>query len=373
MKKNIILARNVIRNWLSYLFGVSLPVPVGYVIISTTYACNARCGMCNIFEFYNDRPELRAQEIDFGLLLERISNSEVLKSVTHFDLTGGEPFLNKDLGMFISGLFELPAVDYVTINTNGFLTMKIVSDVEGILSKLKAHQRFSLSVSIDGIGAVHDSIRGVPGTFARVENTVAALIRLRQHYPQLALRSNAVIQRDNLHCLDQIREYWDLHGILGSFGVIQRPFYTRSDVKDEQSDIREFSPDDLSVIKSASPKSRGMNRYIDDGCQRPLHCFAGHSAVCIDPFGTLYPCNFLTGAEEYGLGNLKQSGFDELWASSKAETVRRMTGKCPFTQCWNGCEVDQTLIQYDAINRVIRMLSFGMLSYYRLKGLRELE
>lgn len=373
MKKNIILARNVIRNWLSYLYGAPLPVPVGYLIISTTYACNARCGMCNIFEFYKYRPELRAHEIDFGLLLERLGKSEVLKTVTHIDLTGGEPFLNKDLGIFISGLFELPAVDFVTINTNGFLTAKIVSDVEGILSKLKDNQRFSLSVSIDGIGALHDSIRGVPGAFAMVEKTVAELKLLRQHYPQLTLRSNAVIQQANLHVLDQIRGYWDQHGICGSFGVIQMPFYTRSDVQDVQDDIREFSSEDLAIIKAAAPKSRGMNRYIDDGCQRPLHCFAGHSAVCIDPFGALYPCNFLTGTEEYRIGDLKQAGLDEIWSSPKAEKVRKMTGQCPYTQCWNGCEVDQTLIQYDAINRAVRILSFGLLSYYRLKGLRELE
>lgn len=358
---------------MSYLFGAPLPVPVGYLIISTTYACNARCGMCNIFEFYNDRPELRTQEIDFGLLLEKLGKSDVLKTVTHIDLTGGEPFLNKYLGKFISGLFELPAVDFVTINTNGFLTAKIVSDVESILSKLKAHQRFSLSISIDGIGALHDSIRGVPGAFDKVENTVAALKQLRQRYPQLALRSNAVIQQDNLHGLDQIRGYWDQHLISGSFGVIQMPFYTRSDGQDVSSDIRGFSSEDLAIIKSATPKSRGVNRYIDDGCQRPLHCFAGHSAVCIDPFGTLYPCNFLTGSEEYSMGDLKQAGFDEIWSSTKAVNVRGLAGKCPYTRCWNGCEVDQTLIQYDAINRAVRILSFGLLSYYRLKGMRELE
>lgn len=373
MKKNIILARNVLRNWSSYLFGAPLPVPVGYLIISTTYACNARCGMCNIFEFYNDRPELRAQEIDFGLLLERLGKSMVLKTVSHIDLTGGEPFLNKDLGTFISGLFELPAVDFVSINTNGFLTAKIISDVEAVLSKLKVHQRFSLSISIDGIGVLHDSIRGVPGAFDKVDKTVAALKQLRQRYPQLALRSNAVIQQANLQGLDKIRGYWDQHDISGSFGVIQMPFYTRSDVQDAQSDIREFSQQDLAVIKSATPKSRGMNRYIDDGCRRPLHCFAGHSAVCIDPFGALYPCNFLTGTEEYRMGDLKQAGFDEIWSSPRAGKIREMTGKCPYTQCWNGCEVDQTLVQFDAINRAVRILSFGLLSYYRLKGLRELE
>ena len=373
MKINFILACNVIRNWFSYLFGAPLPVPVGYLIISTTYACNARCGMCNIFEFYNERPDLRDKEIDFGLLLERLRQSEILQTITHIDLTGGEPFLNKDLEQFICGLFELPAVDFITINTNGFLTAKIVSDVEGVMSKLKDHQRFSLSVSIDGVGTLHDSIRGVQGAFDNVDNTIVALKKLRNRYPRLALRSNAVIQQENLHGLDQIMEYWDQHGITGSFSVIQTPFYTRSDAQDLHSDIREFSAQDLALIKSAEPKSRGINRYIDDGCRRPLHCFAGHSAVCIDPFGAVYPCNFLTGTEQYRIGDLKDDGFDAIWSSPQARKVREMTRECPYIQCWNGCEVDQTLIQYDAINRAVRILSLGLLSYYRLKGMRELE
>lgn len=373
MKKNIILARNIFRNWLSYFVGSPSPVPVGYLIISTTYACNARCLMCNIHEFYLKQPDLQEKEIDFSLLFDRLQHADVLKSIRHIDLTGGEPFLKKDLQQFISGLFTLPAVDFVSINTNGILTRKIVDDVESILKTLKSQQRFSLSVSIDGVGPLHDTIRGVPGAFEKIETTIGELRILCERYPQFSLRSNAVVQRANIHGLDQIKEFWRKHGIAGGFGVIQTPFYTRSSNLNSYNDIREFNVQELAIIKSVSPKSRGMNHYIDKGCQRPLHCFAGYSALCIDPFGVVYPCNFLTGNEEYRIGDLKNKGLDEIWSSSQSRMVRKMTKKCPYTQCWNGCEVDQTLIQYDLIDRVIRILTGGMLSYYRLKGLRDLK
>lgn len=373
MKKNIILAGNILRNWLSYLCGYPRPVPVGYLIISTTYVCNARCMMCNIHEFYSEQPDLQDKEINFALLLDRLKQSKVLKSISHIDLTGGEPFLKKDLQQFISGLFGLSAVDFVSINTNGILTGKIADDVERVLVSLKGQQRFSLSVSIDGIGALHDEIRGVPGAFEKIEKTIDLLKKLRDRYPQFSLRSNAVIQQANIHSLEQIKDYWREHGIAGSFGVIQTPFYTRSDQHNIYNDIREFSKQELAVIKSVVPKSRGMNHYIDNGCQRPLHCFAGYSALCIDPFGVVYPCNFLTGNEQYRIGNLRDNGIDEIWSSAQGWKVRKKTKKCPYTQCWNGCEVDQTLIQYDVIDRAIRILSGGMLGYYRLKGMRDLE
>lgn len=373
MKRNLILARNILRNWMSYLCGYPSPVPVGYLIISTTYACNARCIMCNIHECYTEQPDLFGEEIDFALLLDRLAQSRCLHDVHHIDLTGGEPFLKKDLRQFIIGLYGLPAVEFVSINTNGILTRKITDDVTGILASLNKSQRFSLSVSIDGIGTLHDTIRGVPGAFETIVTTIGELKKLRARFPQFSLRSNAVIQRANINSLEHIKEFWRIHGIAGSFGVIQTPFYTRSNQNAVYNDIRDFSSQELAIIKSVVPKSRGMNHYIDSGCKRPLHCFAGYSALCIDPFGTVYPCNFLTGNEQYRIGHLKEKSIDEIWSSAQGWKVREMTKHCPYTQCWNGCEVDQTLIQFDVIDRALRLLSCGMTGFYRMKGMRDLE
>ena len=175
MRKNITLAFDIAKNWSAYLFGVPRPVPVGYVIISTTYACNAKCKMCNLHEFYHKQPELFQKELELASVYEALDKSSVMRTVRHIDLTGGEPFLKKGLKNFINKLYELPSVDLVSINTNGFLSNKIIDDVEWILARLKERQRFFLSVSIDGIGSVHDGIRGVPGAFDKIDQTVTGL------------------------------------------------------------------------------------------------------------------------------------------------------------------------------------------------------
>ena len=373
MKKNITLALNILRNWSAYLFGFPHPIPVGYVIIATTYACNARCMMCNLHDYYRKQPDLFAKEIDLALLFHALKRSSLMQTVRHIDLTGGEPFLRKDLQHFIKKLFILPAVDLITMNTNGLLTSKITADVDGIVKGIKANQRFSLSISIDGIGAVHDKIRGVPGAFNKVAKTIAALSKLRDQYPQFSLRSNAVIQPENVHALEPIQAFWKKNAIAGTFSVIQAPFYTHGHKQGAYNDIRNFSNQELSVIKSIDCKSRGMNDYLDKGCVRPLHCFAGYTAMCIDPFGTLYPCNFLTGHKHYRLGNIQKSSIDEAWTSPRARAVRKKTKACPYTHCWNGCEVDQTLVQFDAVDRMMRALSCGLVGYYRMKGLCDIK
>jgi Fe-coproporphyrin III synthase len=371
MRKNITLVLNIVRNWSAYLFGFPRPIPVGYVIIAVTYACNARCTMCNLHKHYQKHPDLFGKEVDLALVSDTLKKSSVLRNVHHIDLTGGEPFLKKDLKQFIKQLFDLPSVDLVSINTNGLLPNKITDDVQWILAHLKTDQRFSISISIDGIGELHDTIRGVPGSFDKIEKTVASLSKLQTRHCQFKLRSNAVIQPANLHALEPIKSYWEKHNISGAFGVIQTPFYTHSSAQNTYNDIKEFNKEDLAIVKSATPKSRGMNDYLSRGCIRPLHCFAGFTAMCIDPFGTLYPCNFLTGCERYQIGNIHREGIDAIWTSSRSRSVRKVLKTCPYTHCWNGCEVDQTLIQFDPIDKMMRILSCGLVSYYRLKGLRD--
>jgi radical SAM protein with 4Fe4S-binding SPASM domain len=372
MKKNISLALNILRNWSSYILGFPTPIPVGYVIIATTYACNARCMMCNLHALYREQPDLADKEIDLKLMIDALMKSSVLRNIRHIDLTGGEPFLRKDLKHFIKKLFGLPAIDLISINTNGILSRKIFDDVQGILAELKEYQRFSLSISIDGIGALHNSIRGVPNAFEKIEKTIAGLTKLRDRYPQFTLRSNAVIQPANVHALESIQKYWKKNNISGAFSVIQIPFYTHSKVQNTYNDVRKFSKQDLSIIRRVVPKSRGMNYYLDKGCSRPLHCFAGYSAMCIDPFGAVYPCNFLTGNEVYRIGNIRDNGIDAVWTSAQAQTIRNRIKACPYSHCWNGCEVDQTLVQFDAVDRMIKALSFRLLSYYQIIGLPRL-
>jgi radical SAM protein with 4Fe4S-binding SPASM domain len=372
MEKNFNLAYNIIKNWSSYILGFPIPIPVGYVIIGTTFLCNARCMMCDIHKFYGDTPALNNKEMGLSKIFMRLKESKIIKAINHIDLTGGEPFLKKDLKDFIIELFGLPNIHLITINTNGLLVNKIMDDVNAILETLKNKKRFSVSVSLDGVGETHDKIRGVTGAFAKVDNTVNGLKKLRDKYPNFAMCSNAVIQHENIDALSQIKAYWENHNIAGAFSVIQNPFYTHR-VRSAYNCISRYSREDIEKMKSIEPKSTGMNYYLDNYCTRPLHCFAGYSSMFLDPFGNVYPCNFLSGKSDYLMGNAKDTKIDNIWKSQTASDIRSKIKACPYTTCWNGCEVDQTMIQFEPLNRLIKTISFGSLSFYKIKGLNGFE
>ncbi|MBF0557410.1 MAG: radical SAM protein [Nitrospirae bacterium] len=369
--KRLYLACNIVKNWSSYLLGVPQPVPVGYVIIGTTFHCNAKCIMCNIHKLYKEKPGLCNNELELPALLEKLKESEVIKKINHIDLTGGEPFIKEHLDDFIIGLFRLPNINLVTINTNGLLPDKIISAVSGILKSLPNGKFFSVSVSMDGIGEVHDRIRGIEGAFDRVEKTLAGLKDLRIEHPDFTIRSNAVIQPENIDHLGELKKYWGENKIAGAFGLIQTPFYTLS--RDAGCNSVPFGKDDIQKIKSIGPKSKGADYYLDHNCNRPLHCFAGYASMFIDPFGNVYPCNFLAEREDYQMGSIKADPVDAVWTSRVARDIRAKVKKCPYTGCWNGCEVDQTMIQFEPIERVVKAMTLGMLSYYKMKKLNNFQ
>lgn len=366
MKNEVRLLYYILKNWLAYKFAVMQPVPIGYVILGVTYECNAQCRMCNIHSIYKEKPELQSEELDLSFLLGRLQESSLISKIEHIDLTGGEPFLKKNLAAFISDLFKLPTLKLVTLNSNGLLPDLIAADTEHILQSIPRDKSFSISISIDGIGNVHDRIRGLSGAFARLDKTIIWLKELRDGFPNFTIRSNAVIQLDNIACLNVIKDYWQRHGINGAFSLIQNPLYTRMHPPCGNDC---FSKEDIQKIKSVEPKSRGMNYYLENSFRRPLHCFAGYSALFIDQFGILYPCNFLASEECYAMGDIKKESIDTIWMSSRSQCARARVKKCSYTSCWNGCEVDQTMIQFEAIERIVNVLSLGKLNLYNLSGL----
>ncbi|MFH1454658.1 MAG: radical SAM protein [Armatimonadota bacterium] len=330
-----------------------------------TYRCNSRCKMCNIWKMYDENFSLRENEIKGSVLIERIKSSSLLKQVNSFDITGGEPFLRDDLCDIITELFELKNINLITINTNGFMPSKILKDTEYILKNIPPGKIFSVSVSMDGLGVVHEKIRAVPGSFEKTVQTVKGLCDLREKFSNLELRSNAVIQKDNINELKDLKKFWNKHNIKGVFDLAHDNLYTQ--VKGFNDDIMSLDEKSIDNIKKISPKPQGMNYYIDNGFKRPLHCFAGFASMFIDAFGDIYPCNYFGGDNRYLMGNIKKDGIDEIWSSKRANAVRNMAKKCSQVRCWNGCEVTQTVVQYNPLDILLRRISFNLLGLYKLK------
>ena len=156
-----------------YFFIKNNPIYLTYFV---TNKCNLKCQHC----FYWKNLNLKKRE----LTLEEIDKfSKNLKDILVLNITGGEPFLRKDLPDLIKTFYINKKPIILTINTNGFLTNKIISDTEKILSFYKLP--LIIEISLDGIKEDHDKVRYVEGAFDKSILTFKKLKELQNNYPKI--------------------------------------------------------------------------------------------------------------------------------------------------------------------------------------------
>jgi MoaA/NifB/PqqE/SkfB family radical SAM enzyme len=140
--------------------------PVG-AKLELTHACNLRCGFC-----YTDSPRhtlLRTPDLpdeDWHRIASEAADLGVIELV----LTGGEPFLRRDLVLAL--LDEMSGRDVgLTLNTNGWF---VDDDIADRLAEVPGLQ---VDISIDGATpALHDASRGVPGSWRRAVEAAGRLL-----------------------------------------------------------------------------------------------------------------------------------------------------------------------------------------------------
>jgi MoaA/NifB/PqqE/SkfB family radical SAM enzyme len=141
---------------------------------AVTYLCNSRCVMCSIWNKYRENPELAKHELQLSEI-ETLLESNYLRRLQGISFTGGEPFLRKDIVDLVGLFIERYPQALIGIATNGLNPTLIVRKMDEIFSIYKPNQHISISISLDGIGATHDEMRGIPQAYDRVLETVEAL------------------------------------------------------------------------------------------------------------------------------------------------------------------------------------------------------
>ncbi|MEM2936761.1 MAG: radical SAM protein [Candidatus Bathyarchaeia archaeon] len=121
---------------------------LSYVIYLCTARCNLRCHFCNLWR--ERRPELETEDA-----------LKIMKELADFGVavigfTGGEPTMWRDLEKLSSTARSLGV--FTSLSTNGTMINR--------RRARKIGKSFDIvNVSLDGFKEVHDSVRGIPGTF----------------------------------------------------------------------------------------------------------------------------------------------------------------------------------------------------------------
>jgi radical SAM family uncharacterized protein len=165
------------------------------------YKCNLECDMCPFWR----RPDEELLTLDQEIM---IMDSLVRAGVMIYGFEGGEPLLRRDLPQI---LCESHQRFYTSLVTNGWLLKERIREIG-------PHIEF-LFVSLDGIGPLHDELRGMKGSF---EKAVAGIKAAVDFGTNIAI--NSTITRQNIH---QVEEMVDLAEKLG-IGVNFQPAYDYS-------------------------------------------------------------------------------------------------------------------------------------------------
>lgn len=290
------------------------------VSIITTYRCQMRCKMCSIWENPTDsKREITAKEL------------EILPQFKFINVTGGEPFVRRDLEDIIEVLFTKS--DRIVISTSGFHYKRI----------LKLAERFpniGIRVSIEGLSQRNDDLRGREGGFDRGLKTLLGLREMGVKDIGFGITVSNKNSEDMLWLYRLSKEL----GLEFATATFHNSFYFHKDdniVSNKDEVIENFHKLIEMLLKENHPKSwfraffnLGLINYIRGG-KRMLPCEAGTANFFIEPYGDVYPCNGLE--ERYwkeSMGNIRDyDNFEDLWYSEQAQKARSLVRTCP-KNCW---------------------------------------
>jgi Fe-coproporphyrin III synthase len=319
---------------------------------AVTYKCNSRCVMCDIWKKYKNDSTLRDREIGYDVLKGFLTRSKLLKKIWDIRFTGGEPFLRDDF-VDVFGLFfaTFPHSTF-SIASNGLDYNLIEKNISEILDNYKI-DTLSVSFSLDGLGKMHDSVRGIPGSFDHIINTAKTL--KAEFNSRLNLSFNFTILPLNYQHLYQVYDYSKKLGVgFGSvFADVSENYYSNDNKKFdwtlEQLNEVETMINRIIIDDQKDKKffHRLFGTYAYYSSHSLLHqkiksrifrCYSGTHSFFLDPYGDIYPCIMLSKK----LGNICDQSFDDLWTSMTASDIRSSIRE-EDCSCWTSCEVSPSL------------------------------
>lgn len=286
------------------------------IIIAITYRCNARCQMCNTWQ-YPTQPE---EEITPENLIS-------LPRVDFCNITGGEPFIRQEeeIGEFVSLMTEKSR--RIVISTNGYFTEKIVA-------LAKKFPRLGIRISIEGLPATNDRLRGLENGFDKGVRTLMELQRLGLK----DIGFGITLSDENILDLLGLYQLSKAMNLEFATAATHNSYYFHK-LDNQITRIADFRQEIKKLIIELLKHRRIKNwfrAYFNYGLlnfvygnKRLLPCSAGREFLFIDPLGNLMPCNGM----EMSMGNIKEQKFREIWQGPRASEVRETALACQ-KQCW---------------------------------------
>lgn len=319
------------------------------LILTVTNRCNHHCAMCYYHELLNDdRTELSLDEY------RKISAS--IEKLNILWISGGEPFLRKDLADICRIFVENNRVENIFIPTNGSNPDRISEATEQIMLE-NPGVKLTIMFSLEGTEKMHDAIHQNPGAFRSVEASIRKLnflrVKMFRRKFHFTILLNSVVTSQNISFMLPLMEYAKTHLMIDSHSL--------SPMRGQGSDPAHRPPAGklfAELYESASPyfdfyakrsglPSEKISRYhhwmnrrynlwcnILDGGPLPFDCQAGTLIGVLEPDGGVRICESKPVAVNVRDFNYN---FQKAWFSAKTNKTRETKTGC---SCTHACFIN---------------------------------
>ena len=294
--------------------------------LSPSPKCNSRCLTCNIW--MKRENELTIEEWDKVL-------ASLGPAPYWFTISGGEPLMYPHVVELAELAYKHCRPGVINIPTNAILP--IIPDRVERIAKACPESQLIINLSLDGVGAKHDFIRGIAGNFKKFEKRLGQLLELRKQLPNLTVGIHSVVSVFSVGHLDELIAYADRSGADQFITEIAEP---RVELDTVGLPITPTAADyskaiDLLIAYVQSKRFTGISRITEafreeyyklvkrilQEKEQVIDCFAGWVSAQIYADGTVWPC--CVRADK--LGNLRDHNynFSEIWFGEKIKQVRK--------------------------------------------------
>jgi AdoMet-dependent heme synthase len=286
-----------------------------------TQACGLACKHCRAAAMPQPHP-LELTSVEGQVFLRQLIAFSTPSP--HLILTGGDPLSRRDIYFLIDYAREIGLEVSITPSATPELD-------HAAISKLKEHGIQSIGLSIDGCCAArHDSIRGIPGTFARTVEAARYAGRI-----DLPIQVNTLVSRETADDLPAVYEL-----LRNSFPVMRWSLFflisvgrgkALSEVSPEEGedimhwvlDLVPTAPFAVKTTEAPSYRRIAINKMRAAGITASemksssvyngFQIRDGHGIVFVSHLGDIYPSGFLP----LRCGNVRSDSLVEIYRNSK--------------------------------------------------------
>ncbi len=320
--------------------------PLQIISWEATRRCDMNCIHCGSpCEEVNLNDELTTDEVVGAF--EQIANDFDMSHFRHINITGGEPFVRKDLLEILQRISCRSCYRNIDIQTNGIILSKNI----GLLNELKKCGVTGIGISIDGLEGSHESFRQMPGSFSKafkaakfaVEHGYIVTISTVAHsknvneIPKLfEITRNEIKPRIfRVMTIDPIgRTEFDSEYLLSPEQIRKVIDFLKTEY---QNSCRNYADPSVTMVELGCGGWLGKEL---EGTFRPLifHCIAGINNLGILFDGKLASCSNIS--RDFIEGDLRKNRIKDIW-EKRYQTYRnfgwKKTGPCIICDEWDYC------------------------------------